>query len=384
MEPTQIQLTRGETRERERELLVNLGPQHPSTHGVLRIMIAMDGETITWAEPDVGYLHRCFEKLSEAKTYPQVVPFTDRTDYLGPILSEWCYVAAVEKLLELELPPRAEWIRLLVAELQRLSSHFIWWGAFCLDLGAITPFLYSWREREIAYELFEELSGARMLYNYLRIGGVRNDFPPGWLDKVKDFLDYLERRVFPEYETLVTGNRILRWRTEGVAPLAAKDAIAYGATGPVLRGSGVKWDLRKDQPYGVYPEVEFDVPVGKENGDVYDRYLVRMKEMEQSVRICRQAIERLEKDVTDDKIQAKVPRVIKPKPGEVYMRMEGARGEIGCYVVSDGTANPYRVHYRSPCFVHLELIPLLAPGCMLADLVAIIGSIDIVLGEVDR
>lgn len=379
--------------EQSKELLVNMGPQHPSTHGVLRLMVKLDGEQVTWCEPDIGYLHRCFEKLSEAKTYPQVIPFTDRTDYLSALSNELCYCLAIEKMIGIQVPERAEYIRVMLTEFQRICSHLIGVGAMAMDLGAVTPFLYAWRDREYMYSLFERITGGRMLYNYLRFGGVRNDLPPGIIGSPNDgpdkkektiwgFINYFENYVMPEWTALVTGNRIFEWRTKDIAPLSSKDAIAYGASGPVLRGSGVNWDLRRDDPYSIYDRFEWDVIVGKENGDVYDRWQVRMGEMIQSARIVKQALMWLSEN--GGEILGKVPRVIKPPPGEHYQRIEGSRGEVGCWIISDGTANPYRVKWRSPCFVHLELMPLLIPGNKIADAVAILGSIDIVLGEVDR
>ena len=366
--------------QRERELLLNVGPQHPSTHGVLRVIAKLNGETIVTAQPDIGYLHRCFEKLAESKSYPMVMPYTDRTDYLGAITNEWVYALAVEKLLGVEVPERAEYIRVIAAEMQRVCSHLLWFGTFALDLGAVTPFLYAFRERETLYDLYEQLTGARLLYNYLRIGGVRNDMPNGFVEKLVDLLDFLEKKAFNEYRVLLTGNRIFEVRTLNVGELSSQDAIAWGASGPVLRGSGVKWDLRRDAPYSVYDRFDFEVPVGKDPGDVYDRYAMRMREMEESVKIIRQALQQL----PTGEIMGKVPKIIKPPKGEVYTRVEAPRGEVGCYLISDGTTNPYRLHWRSPCYTHLQLIPLLSPGFKVADLVAIIGSIDIVLGEVDR
>lgn len=364
----------------ERELILNMGPQHPSTHGVLRVIARLNGETVTGVEPDIGYLHRCFEKLTESKSYPGVMPFTDRCDYLGAIYNEWVYALAVEKLLGIQPPERAEYIRVIAGELQRVASHLIWFGTFALDLGATTPFLYAFREREEIYDLYEQLCGARLLYNYFRIGGVRNDFPPGWLGRLDGILDFIEKKGLPEYHALFTGNRIFEYRVQNVGPLSSKDAIAWGATGPVLRGSGVRWDLRQDDPYSIYDRFEFEVPVGRENGDCYDRYMVRMKEIEESIKIIRQAV----RDLPEGDYITKVPKVIKPPAGQVYVRVEGPRGELGCYLVSDGTGSPYRLHWRSPCFTHLQLLPVISPGFKLADLVAIIGSIDIVLGEVDR
>ncbi|MHB9145476.1 MAG: NADH-quinone oxidoreductase subunit D [Symbiobacteriia bacterium] len=357
-----------------------MGPQHPSTHGVLRVIVKLDGETVVQAKPDVGYLHRCFEKLSEQKTYTQVIPFTDRTDYLGAMTNEWAFVLGIEKLLGLVIPERAEYLRVIVAELQRIASHLLWFGTFSLDLGAATPFLYAFREREVVYDLFEALSGGRLLYNYFRIGGLRNDLPPGWTEKVIEFLDYLEKKALPEYHALFTTNAIVHARTLGIGKLTPEDAIAWGASGPVLRGSGVNWDLRRDAPYGYYHKFEWDV-VTEAGCDVNARFLVRMREMVQSARILRQAIAAL----PDGEYMGKVPKVLRPaKDSEAYIRHEGPRGEIGVYMIADGTANPYRVHWRSPAFVHLQLIEHMAIGDKIADLVATIGSIDIVLGEVDR
>ncbi len=372
-----------------------MGPQHPSTHGVLRLIVKLDGETVTWCEPDVGYLHRCFEKLSEFKTYPQVIPFTDRTDYLGAILNEQCFVEATEKLFgdAIQVPERAQYIRVLMMEFQRICSHLLGLGAMAMDLGAVTPFLYAWRDREKMYSIFERITGGRMLYNYIRIGGVRNDLPEGIIGTPSDgedkadktfwgFINYFDNYVWPEWDALVTGNRIFQWRTQGVGKLSSADAIAYGASGPVLRGSGVKWDLRKNLPYSIYDRFEFDIPVGKENGDCFDRWVVRMEEMKQSSRIVKQCLEWLAENPGE--VMGKVPRILKPPKGEVYHRIEGARGEVACYVVSDGSPNPYKVKWRSPCFTHLQLMPHLVPGHKVADIIAILGSIDVVLGEVDR
>jgi NADH-quinone oxidoreductase subunit D len=381
--------------EQTKELLVNMGPQHPSTHGVLRLMVKLDGETVTWCEPDIGYLHRCFEKLCEFKTYPQVIPFTDRTDYLAAILNEMAFVEATEILFQgaIQVPERAQYIRVLMAELQRICSHLLALGAMAMDIGAVTPFLYAWRDREKMYSLFERITGGRMLYNYFRIGGVRNDLPEGIIGTPQDgedksdktiwgFINYFDNYVWPEWDALVTNNRIFQWRTQGVGQLSAQDAIAYGASGAVLRGSGVKWDLRKNLPYSIYDRFEFDIPVGKENGDCFDRWVVRMEEMKQSSRIVKQALAWLAENPGE--VMGKVPRVLKPPKGEVYHRIEGARGEVAVYIVSDGSANPYKVKWRSPCFTHLQLMPKLCPGHKVADIIAILGSIDVVLGEVDR
>ncbi|MBP2019696.1 NADH-quinone oxidoreductase subunit D [Symbiobacterium terraclitae] len=381
--------------ERTRELLVNMGPQHPSTHGVLRLMVKLDGEQVTWCEPDVGYLHRCFEKLSEQKTYPQVIPYTDRTDYLAALLNEQCYVEAVEKLFgdAIQVPERALYIRVLMAELQRITSHLLALGSMAMDLGAVTPFLYCWRDREKIYSIFERITGGRMLYNYLRIGGVRNDLPEGIIGTPQDgedksdktiwgFINYFDSYVYPEWDALVTGNRIFQYRTKGIGVLTPEQAVAYSASGAVLRGSGVKWDLRKNLPYSIYDRLEFDIPVGQ-NGDCFDRWWVRQEEMLQSSRIVKQCLQWLAEN-PGPVMAPKVPRVLKPPKGEVYHRIEGARGEVACYVVSDGSANPYKVKWRSPAFTHLQLMPLLVPGHKIADIIAILGSIDVVLGEVDR
>ena len=381
--------------EQARELLVNMGPQHPSTHGVLRLMVKLDGETVTWCEPDVGYLHRCFEKLSEAKTYPQVIPFTDRTDYISAITNELCFVEATEKLFgdAIQVPERAQYIRVTLSEFQRICSHLLALGAMAMDIGAVTPFLYAWRDREKMYTLFERITGGRMLYNYLRVGGLRNDLPEGIIGSPNDgeekadktiwgFINYFDNYVWPQWDALVTGNRIFQWRTQDVAPLSSTDAIAFGSSGPVLRASGVKWDLRKNLPYSIYDRFEFDIPVGKENGDCFDRWVVRMEEMKQSSRIVKQGLAWLAENPGE--IMGKVPRILKPPKGEIYHRIEGSRGEVSCYVVSDGSPNPYKVKWRSPCFTHLQLMPHLCPGHKIADVIAILGSIDIVLGEVDR
>lgn len=382
--------------EQAKELLINMGPQHPSTHGVLRLMAKLDGETVTWMEPDVGYLHRCFEKLSEMKTYAQVIPFTDRTDYLSAMTNEHCFVEAVEKLFgeQIVVPERAQYIRVLMMELQRICSHLIGMGTGAMDLGAVTPFLYCWRDREKMYSLFERITGGRMLYNYWRLGGVRNDLPVGIIGTPKDgeeladktiwgFINYFDSYVWPQWDALVTENRIFQWRMINVGKLSSQDAIAYGASGAVLRGSGVNFDLRKNLPYSIYERFEFDVPVGKENGDCFDRWIVRMAEMKQSSRIVKQCLEWLAENATGEFV-GKTPRVIKPPQGEIYHRIEGARGEVACYIISDGTAKPYKVKWRSPCFTHLQLMPLIAPGYKIADTIAILGSLDIVLGEVDR
>lgn len=359
------------------ELFVNMGPQHPSTHGVLRVLARLDGETIVDAKADIGYLHRCFEKIAEKRPVPQVIPYTDRTDYLAAITDELCFVMAVEQLLEVEIPQRAQYIRFIMSELQRIASHLIWFGAFALDLGATTAFLYAWRERERLLDVFERVTGARMLYNYLRVGGVRNDLYDGFEHTVERYLKDLDGRL-TQYHDLVTGNRIFEARTKGVGVLSAEDAIAYAASGPVLRASGVKYDVRKADPYLLYDKYDFDVPIGQ-NGDVYDRYIVRLKEMEESKKLVLAALA----DLPPGEILGSVPRRIKLE-GDSYARVESPRGEVSCYLVGDGSDQPYRLKWRSPCFVHLQLLGPLSNGSMIADLVANIGSLDIVMGEVDR
>jgi len=371
------QLKQEATTPAEHELFVNMGPQHPSTHGVLRLMLTVDGERVLSLKPDVGYLHRCFEKIAERRSVPMVVPYCDRTDYLAAITSEWAYVMAAEKLMGVEVPERAEYIRVIVGEMQRIASHLLWFGTFALDLGATTAFLYSFRERETLFDIFQKLTGARMLYNYLRVGGVRNDLYDGFVEDMQRYLKLLEEKLI-EYNNLLTGNRIFETRTKGVGVISKEDALAYGASGPVLRGSGVPHDLRKADPYSVYDRFEFGIPVG-EHGDVYSRFVVRVQEFYESIKIIRQAL----KDLPGGPWQGDVPRRMK-LVGDVYTRVESPRGEVGVYLVGDGSDQPYRCHYRSPCFVHLQLLEPMGVGHLIADMVAIIGSIDIVMGEVDR
>lgn len=364
-------------------LTVNMGPQHPATHGVLRVEIKTDSEVVAEAIPHIGYLHRCMEKHCEALDYRGVIPFVDRMDYLASMSQEWTYVLAVEKLLGTEVPKRAEYIRIIVAELQRIASHLMAFGTYALDLGAFSPFLYAFEERETILRLFEEVSGARLLYNYIWIGGVWNDFSDEQLKRVQAFIKHMDKEV-DKYNNLVSHNRIFVERTANVGILTLDDIRQYGATGPVARGSGYAWDLRKVEPYGLYDQFEFDVPVGEGEegtvGDCWNRYMVRMKEMKESIKIIQQALDGIEAG----DIQGKVSKVIKPPKGEVYMRTECPRGELGIHLVSDGSKNPYRVKVKSPCFTHTSMLGHMGPGQMIADFVASIGSIDIVLGEVDR
>ena len=363
---------------RTEEMDINMGPQHPSTHGVLRLVLNLDGEEIVDVRPVIGYLHRGVEKLSEHRTYAMIEPLTDRLDYVAAISENLGYCGAVEKLMGLQVPPRAQSIRLILAELQRIASHLLWLGTHALDLGAMTVFFYTFRERELILDLFEQFCGARLTYNAMRIGGLLEDVPPGWTDRVRHFLSIFPSRQ-KEYEDLLTVNRIWLGRTQGVGVLSREDAVALGTSGPTLRGSGVDYDVRKSQPYSSYDQFDFDVPLGTK-GDTYDRYLVRMEEMRQSCRIIQQALDRL----PEGEVRAKVPKYIKPPAGEVYHVVESPRGEQGFYIVSKGSEMPYRMRFRSPSFVNLQALPMMCKGRLIADVVAIIGSIDIVLGDVDR
>ncbi|MFQ5878203.1 MAG: NADH-quinone oxidoreductase subunit D [Acidobacteriota bacterium] len=363
---------------RTEELDINMGPQHPSTHGVLRLKLMLNGEEVTDVRPIIGYLHRGVEKLSEHRTYSMIEPLTDRLDYVAAVSENLGYCGAVEKLMGIQVPPRARYIRVVLAELQRIASHLLWLGTHALDIGAMTVFFYTFREREMILDLLEQFCGARLTYNSMRIGGLLQDLPGGWIDRVRHFL-----RIFParekEYEDLLTVNRIWLGRTKGVGILKPEDGVAMGVSGPSLRGSGVNYDVRKAQPYSSYEDFEFDVPLG-ENGDTYDRYLVRMEEMRQSCRIIRQALDRL----PGGEVRAKVPKYIKPPAGEVYHVVESPRGEQGFHIVSTGGTMPYRMRFRAPSFVNLQALPLMCRGGLVADVVAVIGSIDIVLGDVDR
>jgi NADH-quinone oxidoreductase subunit D len=374
-----------ETESLKTELLtLNMGPQHPATHGVLRVEIKTDSEVVAAAIPHIGYLHRCMEKHSENIDYRGIIPFVDRMDYLAAMNQEHTYVMAVEKMLGTEVPRRAEYVRVLILELQRIASHLMAFGTYALDLGAFSPFLYAFDEREKILRIFEELSGARLLYNYIWIGGVWNDVTTEQLYRIKGFVNNF-REELKKYDTLVSQNKIFRERTRNIGIMDEQMCYAYGATGPVLRGAGVKWDLRKVAPYSIYEEFDFDVIVADGDraatiGDCYSRYIVRMKEMEESCKIIEQVLEGIE----SGPVIGKVPKVIKLPKGEIYMRSECPRGELGIHLVSDGDKTPYRLKVKSPCFTHTSMLPAIAPGQLVADLVASIGSIDIVLGEVDR
>jgi NADH-quinone oxidoreductase subunit D len=366
------------------EMLLNMGPQHPSTHGVLRLLLRMDGEIVHDVVPYIGYLHRCKEKIGQSVNYTQFVPYTDRLDYLASMNMNFGYVQAVEKMLGVEVPERAQYLRVIMAELNRIASHLVSWGTFGLDMGAFTPFMYGFRERERIIDIFEKTCGARLTYNYMRIGGVSRDIPNGLEKEIVAFLDYFEPRI-PEYNDLLSYNKIFVERTANVGVLPLDLAVAYGVTGPCLRASGLKWDCRKDDPYSIYDRFDFEIPVGAGEmgtvGDAWDRYMVRIHEMEQSARIVRQAVEALPGGDT----MGKVSKTIKtPKDTELYFRTEAPKGEIGFYIISNGTAKPQRLKIRSPSFSNLSVLPEIARGAMVADLVAIVASLDIVLGEIDR
>jgi len=394
------------------KMVLNMGPSHPATHGVLRIVLELDGELITKADPDVGYLHRGDEKIAENMTYTQFIPYTDRLDYLAPLANNVAYALAVEKLLGIEkdLPPRCQYIRVMCTELARISSHLLGLGAFAMDLGAVTVFLLSFTEREKIYNLAEAASGARFTTSYTRIGGLMRDIPPTWLDQCKKFCDEFIPAL-DELETLLTRNRIWVDRVRGLAVISKSDAIDYALSGPNLRGSGVEWDLRKRQPYLCYPDLEFDIPVGAV-GDCYDRYLVRMEEMRQSVRILQQCVRKIPggaENRAQEPVNVSNGKVVLPPkqkvltrmeelihqfmlvtegmncpPGEVYFGHENPKGELGFYINSKGGGTPYRMKIRSPSFVNLSIIPKIFTGCLISDTVAILGSLDFVMGECDR
>ena len=386
-----------------RLMTLNMGPQHPATHGVLRVVLELDGEVIVKATPDIGHLHRGVEKLAETKTYHQSIPFTDRLDYTNAMGNNLAYVLAVEKLLGLEVPKRAQYLRVLMAELQRIAAHLIWLGTHVLDMGAITPIFYTFREREVILRIFEEVAGGRLTPTYLRIGGVSKDLPEGIDEKIKAFVQAFPDHV-KEYETLLTKNVIWMKRTKDVGVISKEDALNWGVTGPTLRGTGVKYDVRKAFPYSSYEEFNFDIPIGSV-GDVYDRYIVRLREMEWSNAIVGQALERLPKGpiiandpritlppkedvVTDIAALIRQFKIVsegfRPPKGEVYASVEASKGELGFCLVSDGSNRPFRFRIRTPSFANLSALPRMIEGSLIADVISTIGSIDIVLGEIDR
>lgn len=361
------------------EFLINMGPQHPSTHGVLSLELKLDGEMIRDCTTHIGYLHRSMEKLAENRTYTQFIPFTDRLDYMASMNNNLAYVMAVEKLLKLEVTDRAKYIRVIIAELGRIASHLLATGTFAQDLGAFaTPLFYCFREREKIVDIFDEICGNRLTYNYMRVGGVQFDFPKGIDEKITKFIKYMRAKV-DDYDWLLTYNTILLARSKHIGVIPRDLAINYSITGPNLRASGVKWDLRKNEPYLVYEKMEFNVPVGK-NGDAWDRYKIRIEEIRQSLKIIEQAIGALpEGDPT-----VKIARIHKPAPGEAYFRAENPRGELGFYLVSDGSMYPYRLKIRSPSFSNLAILPELIKGLKVADIICVLGSLDIIMGEIDR
>src|ERR1700736_5663529 len=360
------------------EIILNMGPQHPSTHGVLRVKLKLDGERVVDSECIIGYLHRGVEKIAEHRSYQQFAPYVDRMDYVAAVSNGLGYCEAVEKLLGTEAPPRAKVVRTILTELQRIASHLLWLGTHALDIGALTPVFYCFREREEILKIFEKYCGARLTTHAFRIGGLQYETYDGFEEEVKRFCQDFAQKI-DEYETLLTENRIWVGRTKGVGILNAADAIALGVTGPVLRASGVKWDLRKAQPYAAYSDFDFEIPIGTK-GDTYDRYTVRMEEMRQSLRIIRQAVEK----IPEGPIIAKVPKEMKPPMGEIYHSIEAPKGELGYFIVSDGSTQPYRVRVRPPSFVNLQALDMMVRGALVADVIAVIGTLDIVLGEVDR
>lgn len=388
---------------RREELLLNMGPQHPSTHGVVRVVLELDGERIIKATPDLGYLHRGVEKLAEGLAYMQIIPHTDRLDYVCAMANNYAYVRAVEKLLGITIPERAEYIRTIVAEMQRIVGHLFWLGAQALDIGAMTVFFWTFREREVLLDLFEQLCGARLTLNYYRIGGVDSDLTPELVDRLKTFLETFPEKI-DEYDSLLASNRIWLGRTKHVAVISGEDAINFGMTGPSLRGSGVAYDVRKLEPYGVYHKVDWEVPVGK-HGDTYDRYWIRVEEMRQSSRIIKQCLDQM----PPGQIIAEVPQYIpppkqqvmrdmeslihhfiiftqgfKPPKGETYCATEAPKGELGFFIISDGSPRPYRLKIRSPSFIHMGAFDYMARGYLISDIITIFGTYDIVMGECDR
>jgi NADH-quinone oxidoreductase subunit D len=387
----------------KRYMTVNMGPQHPATHGVLQIVLELDGEIVVNATPVIGYLHRGMEKLAEVKTYHQALTLTDRLDYTSALSNNLAYCLAVEKLIGLEIPKRGQYLRVILAELQRISAHLLWLGTHAMDIGAMTVFFYTFREREVISDIIEEVTGARLTPSFIRVGGLASEMPDKFEGMVRGFVKDFPKHL-KEYDTLLTKNIIWRKRTENVAPISAEDAISYGVTGPVLRASGVNYDIRKVYPYSSYEDFDFEVPLGKK-GDVFDRYDVRMKEMFQSNRIVQQAMDRLPSGpinadapgfVPPDKadVQKDMAALIRhfklmeegfrPPVGEVYGAIESSKGELGFYLVSDGTNKPFRFRIRTPSFPNIGAIPVMVKGQMIADVIAAIGSVDIVLGEIDR
>jgi NADH-quinone oxidoreductase subunit D len=398
--PEQMEILPGAA---EGTMIINMGPQHPSTHGVLRLVVELDGETIVNVVPHIGYLHTGIEKTCEYEQYQKCIPLVERMDYLSAMNNSLAFVLSVEKLLDIEVPPRGVWMRMIFSELQRIASHLVWLGTHALDIGAMTPFFYCFRERERILDMFEHLSGVRMFPSWIQVGGWRADMPEGLLEKIAAFVEDFPSKV-DDYEGLLRENPIWVERTRNIGIITVDECIALGINGPILRGSGYAYDIRKANPYLYYDQVEFDIPTGTV-GDVYDRFLVRLEEMRQATRIIKQCLERIPEGPvsSDDRKVVPPPREeldnsmeslihhfklwtegFRPPEGEAYVPIEGPKGEIGYYVVSDGSNHPWRVKTRPPCFINLQALPLMSKGHMIADIVAIIGSIDIVLGEIDR
>jgi NADH-quinone oxidoreductase subunit D len=365
-------------RNNENEMVLNMGPQHPSTHGVLRVVLKLDGERVIDLDCDIGYLHRGVEKICEQRTYPMIAPYFDRTDYIAAVSNGLCYVETVEKAMGIAIPLRAQYLRVILTEFNRISSHLLWLATHALDIGAVTIFLWAFREREEVLKIFENFFGARLTCHAFRIGGLAYDAYAGFAEQVQDFCERFPRSL-AEYETMLNNNRIWLNRTQGIGIISAADAIDIGLTGPALRGSGVNWDIRQAHPYECYAALDFDVPYG-ETGDTYDRYLVRMEEMRQSRRIILQALEQL----PDGPITAKVANIIRVPTGEYYHSIEGPKGELGIYLVADGSTKPVRLRIRPPSLINLQALRQMSVGHLVADVVAIIGTLDIVLGEIDR
>ncbi len=363
---------------KSQEMLLNMGPQHPSTHGVLRLVLSLEGETVTDCTPVIGYLHRGIEKILENRPVMGGIRYMDNADYLSPMLNEIAYAGAVEQEMGIEAPRRAQYIRLLVGEMQRIASHLVAVGTYLVDLGAFTPVLWTFRDREGILSLFEALGGSRFNVNYLRVGGVLHDFPKGWLSEAEAFFNQFEKNM-AELEQLVTGNEIFEARTQGVGYIDPQQALAYGLTGPMLRGSGVNWDLRVNRPYMAYREVPVNVQIRQE-GDCFARYKVRIQEIYESIRLCRVAIDKM----PGGPISTRTPIALRPPRGETYFAIESSKGELGVYFISDGSEYPWRAKLRGPSFVNLQILPELLRGHKMSDVIAIMGSLDIVLGEVDR
>jgi len=360
------------------EMVLNMGPQHPSTHGVLRVVLKLDGETVMDLDCDIGYLHRGMEKIAENRQYPMIAPYWDRLDYIAAVSNGLVWVETVEQVMGLDVPARAHYLRTILTELNRIASHLLWLATHALAIGAVTVLLWALREREEILKIFERQFGARLTCHAWRIGGMINDAYDDFDADVRRFVNNFPKRL-SEYETVLSENRIWLSRTVGIGVISAEAAVAIGLSGPALRGSGLAWDVRKSRPYAAYAEMDFDIPVG-ENGDTFDRYLVRLEEMRQSRRIIQQAIDGL----PDGPVSAKLPKVVKPPAGDYYHSIEAPKGEIGCYLVSDGSAHPYRVRVRPPSFINLQALRQMCIGHLVADVVAIIGTLDIVLGEIDR